>query len=198
MKEIETIKSKINELEAKKEKLTEELSELSAAIEASFEDLIQGKVDEETIEKAKAFHEEKTSELAKTEEFLQRAKAARKKLALEKIVPFAKDKREKRKKEIQERYDKQVKAVHEARNAFLRELAKLGQIRNEIGNANNEYNQLMSDMGEATTPYGAAISETAVISQGWTTDDKATGVNENTQIMTYKSGNVPNFAKGEA
>ncbi|MFE4047235.1 hypothetical protein [Priestia sp. YIM B13490] len=195
MKEIETIKSKIVELETKKEKLTEELGELSKAIEVNFEDLIQGKVDEETIEKAKAFNEEKASELAKTEEYIVRAKAARKKLAHEKMIPFAKQKREKRQKEIQERYDKQVKAVHEARNAFLRELANLGQIRNEIGAVNSEYNQLLSDMGEGKTPYGSAIREVVVIPNGFTPDDKATGINELIQKQTYSSGNVPAFAK---
>ncbi|WEA43812.1 hypothetical protein [Priestia aryabhattai] len=195
MKEIDTIKSKIVELETKKEALTEELAELTKAIEDSFEDLLLGNVEEKTIDKAKAKFEELSAELKKNEEYIQRAKAVRKKLAVEKVIPFAKEKREKRQKEIQERYDKQVKVVHEARNAFLRELANLGQIRNEIGAVNSEYNQLLSDMGEAKTPYGSAIREVVVIPNGFTTDEKATGINELIQKQTYSSGNVPSFTK---
>jgi len=195
MKEIDTIKSKIVELETKNEALTEELAELTKAIEDSFEDLLLGNVEEKTIDKAKAKFEELSAELKKNEEYIQRAKAVRKKLAVEKVIPFAKEKREKRQKEIQERYDKQVKVVHEARNAFLRELANLGQIRNEIGAVNSEYNQLLSDMGEAKTPYGSAIREVVVIPNGFTTDEKATGINELIQKQTYSSGNVPSFTK---
>ena len=195
MKEIDTIKSKIVELETKNEALTEELAELTKAIEDSFEDLLLGNVEEKTIDKAKAKFEELSAELKKNEEYIQRAKAVRKKLAVEKVIPFAKEKREKRQKEIQERYDKQVKVVHEARNAFLRELANLGQIRNEIGAVNSEYNQLLSDMGEAKTPYGSAVREVVVIPNGFTTDEKATGINELIQKQTYSSGNVPSFTK---
>lgn len=195
MKEIDTIKSKFVELETKNEALTEELAELTKAIEDSFEDLLLGNVEEKTIDKAKAKFEELSAELKKNEEYIQRTKAVRKKLAVEKVIPFAKEKREKRQKEIQERYDKQVKVVHEARNAFLRELENLGQIRNEIGAVNSEYNQLLSDMGEAKTPYGSAIREVVVIPNGFTTDEKATGINELIQKQTYSSGNVPSFTK---
>lgn len=95
MKEFETIKTKIKELENKKESLSLELAELSKAIEQSFEDLLLGKVDEKTIDQAKAKFEAIQSDIVRNEEYIQRAKAVRKKLAAEKFIPFAKEKRQK-------------------------------------------------------------------------------------------------------
>lgn len=196
MKELETIKTKIGELEAKREALSAELGELSQAINDSFEDLLLGTVDEKTIDQAKEKFESLSAELAKTEEYIQRANAVRKKLAVEKFIPFAKGKRTERTAEIQAKYDEQIKAVHQARKAFLDELAALGKIRKEVGSANQEFNDIMRSIGEEPSVYGTAIQERAVIGGEWTTEAKALGINENTQRQIYSSGNVPNTFGG--
>lgn len=198
MKELETIKTKIAELEAKKEALTAELGELSQAIHDSFEDLLLGKVDEATIDAAKGKFEALSAELTKTEEYIQRANAVRKQLAVAKFIPFAKENRQKRTAEIQAKYDEQIKAVHQARKAFLDELAALGKIRKEVSSANDEFNSIMRDIGEEPSAYGTAIQERAVIGGEWTTEAAALGIKENTQRQIYSSGIVPNDFGGDS
>ncbi|MEG8975389.1 hypothetical protein U8Y98_01585 [Priestia megaterium] len=198
MKEIETIKSKIVELEAKNEELSAELEELSKAIESSVEDLLLGKVDEKTIDKAKEFYEAKTAELKKNEEYIQRAKAVRKKLAVEKFVPFAKENRKKRTKQVQDKYEEQAEVVLQAKKAFLQELAKLGQIKREVGSVNSEYNQTLKDMGEQPSVYGVAINEKPVFSpEGWTHEQDCLGVQELVQQRVY-AGIVPQWAADDS
>lgn len=197
MKALENIKSKISELENQKEVLQTEIAELSTAIEDSFEDLLLGRVDESTIDKAKDVYESKTKELQRVTELLERAKIARKKLAIEKIVPFARDNRQKKVAAIQAKYDKQIEAVRKARAAFLSELATLGKIKQEVGGVNQEFNDVLRDMGEQPHVYGAAISETVIIPNGWTREKDATGASEDTQKQVYASGNVPSWAAVE-
>jgi len=199
MKELETIKAKISELENKKETLSTEIAELSQAINDSFEDLIQGKVDEKTLDKAKEKYKSLTTELEKTEEYIQRAIAVRKKLASEKFIPFAKERREKKIKEGQERYEKQADVVRQSIKNLLQEQAKLGQIRNEtVSKANNEFNDVMIALGENPDIYGLPIHEVTVISNGYTADKDAIGVNEKIQKSTYSSGKVPHWAAGDS
>jgi chromosome segregation ATPase len=195
MKEIETIKNKIVELESKKEALSAELQGLSQAINDSFEDLLLGKVEEKTIDQAKEKFESLSAEVQKTDEYIQRAKSVRKKLAFEKVIPFAKDKRQKAAAEIQSRYNDQIKAVHEARAAFLEQLAALGKIRNEVGGVNAEYSSLIADMGETSSPYGISIQERPIVSGGWSKPSETLGLDEATQRQAY-SGVVPNGFKG--
>ncbi|MFE4522003.1 hypothetical protein ACFRCQ_07570 [Cytobacillus firmus] len=198
MKEIEAIKNKIVELETKKKELAAEIAEISKAIEDSFEDLLLGKVDEKTIDQAKELFEEKTEELRKTEEYIQRAKIARRKFAFEKVIPFAKDKREKQVQEAQKKYNDQVKNVHKARAAFLEELAKLGKVRGDVGKANSEFNQMLVDMGESPQQYGATLTEKPIVSGGWTNEKECLGVAENVQKSVYSSGNIPQGFRGES
>jgi len=197
VKELETIKNKIKELEDKKQTLSKELAELSQAIEDSFEDLLLGKVDEATIDAAKEKYEALSEKIKKTDEYLQRAKVVRKKLAVEKVIPFAKENRKKKLEEIQQRYDNQAEAVRKARNAFLQELAKLGKIKNEVGGINAEMNSILVDLGEKTETYGATIQEKPVISGGWTDVADCLGIEELTQKQVY-SGNIPAWAEGDS
>lgn len=193
MKELEAVKSKIEELETKQSELTNAVIELTQAIDESVEQLLVGVVSEEDVEQAKELLSEKQEELAKTTELLQRAYAVKKRLAVEKFIPFAKERREKKIADIQDRYDKQVKVVREAVRNLLREQAKLGQIKSEIGEANAEFNKTLSDLDLPTETYGKAINEIVVIPNGYTIDKDAIGVNEQIQKATYSSGIVPHW-----
>ncbi|MBY0098671.1 hypothetical protein [Mesobacillus maritimus] len=198
MREVETIKAKIEELESKKEQLSTELAALSEAIENSFEDLLLGKVDNKTIDQAKAKFEELQAEIVKTDEYIQRAKAVRKKLAREKLIPFAKQKRQKAAAEVQAKYNKQVEVVHGARVAFLEELAKLGRIKNEVGGINTEYSSLVNDIGEEVSYYDKAILDERKVHspENYTKEIDCIGLKVETQVSVYASGNVPNWGGG--
>src|SRR4051794_22566474 len=104
MSQFETIKTKLNELEAKRDQLSGELQELSQAINDSFEDLLLGKVDEKTIDQAKERFEAVQAEIVKNEDLIQRAIVVRKKLAREQVIPFAKEKRAKATATTQAKY----------------------------------------------------------------------------------------------
>ncbi|MGD6841248.1 hypothetical protein ACQCVH_01900 [Bacillus infantis] len=191
--ELEAVKSKIAELEAKKKELERQVVEITQAIENSIEDLLIGRVSEEDVENVKELLNDKQKELSKTTELLERAYAIKKKLAVEKFVPFAKERRKKKIADIQERYDEQVEVVRKAIRNLLHEQAKLGQIKAEIGEANAEYNETLSKLGLPTETYGSMINEIVVIPEGITKDEDAIGIKEKIQKETYKSGNVPKW-----
>jgi len=194
--QLEAVKSKIQELENKQDELTNQVIELTQAIEDSTEQLLLGIVSESDVEQAKVLLNDKKSELAETTELLQRAYAVRKKLAVEKFVPFAKEHREKRLKEIQSRYDNKVESVIAARNELLKQLAELGQIKNEIGNVNQEYNKTLFDLGIPTEKYGRTINERKVYSpKDYTPEELCLGLKTETQERAYSSGRVPAWVK---
>lgn len=199
MKELENIKAKISELENKKETLSTEIAELSQAVNDSFEDLLLGKVDDKTIDKAKEKYKSLTEELEKTEEYIQRAKAVRKKLAFEKFIPFAKEKRKKKLDGIQKRYDEKAQEVIVARNELLKQLAELGQIKNEVKGENAKFNNVMIELGESPDNYGSAINERKIHSpENYTKEFECLGLKVETQEIVYKDGNVPQWVAGDS
>ncbi|MGG3556271.1 hypothetical protein ABES23_06155 [Peribacillus frigoritolerans] len=189
------VNERLNELEAKKDNLQSEVNEILQAVEDSVQAYAMKDVDEATVEKAKSILDAKTKEIKETEEMIQRVKGVRKSVVLESI-PFIKSDREKKVEAIQKRYDAKVSEVIEARNSFLRKMAELGSIRNEVGSANNEFNAVMIELGESPSIYGAALNEVKTFSpKGFTSEADCLGVKERVQTQAY-SGNLPQWVGG--
>ncbi|MGP4073971.1 hypothetical protein ACTWQB_15695 [Piscibacillus sp. B03] len=191
--ELKAVKNKIQELESKKSKVFSEIQEIKDTIDESIEYLLIGKISEEDIEKAKNLLEEKEEELKETDSMLQKAYQARNKLAREKFIPFAKERRKKNIQEIQTKYDRKIQDVQKARNEFLKQLAELGQIKQEVGKANDEFNSVLNELGLESETYGSTIKERVVVPIRFTSDKDAIGVKEQVQKQTYSSGNVPHW-----
>lgn len=196
--ELEAVKRKIAELETKKTELERQVSEITQAIENSIEDLLIGRVSEEDVENVKELLSEKQKELAETTELLQRAYAIKRKLAVEKFVPFAKERRKKKIEAIQERYDEQVQNVISARKKFLKELSELGRIKNEVSSVNGEFDATMYDLGEKPSIYGLNINERKIHSpMDYTKEELCIGLKVETQEQVYSNGKVPDWVGDE-
>ncbi|PRS16526.1 hypothetical protein C6W27_08990 [Bacillus paralicheniformis] len=192
---LKKVNERLSELTEKRESLQNEVNEILQAVEDSVQSYALGEVSEEDVQKAEQLLQEKTEEIKKTDEMIQRVQSIRKSVAVESI-PLVKEQRRKKVEKIQSKYDKKAAEVIEARNEFLRKLGELGDMKKEVGNVNNEFNSVMVELGENPSAYGAALNEHLVIfERNVTKEADCLGLTEQIQKATYKSGNVPNFAK---
>ncbi len=187
------VNERLQELEARKESLQNEVNEILEAVENSIESYALGEVDDKDVEKVKALLESKTKEIEDVDEMIAKIKAVRKSVVVE-TIPFVKEARQKKVANIQKEYNEKTKEVIEARNEFLRKLAELGTIKDKVGEANAEFNAVMVEMGEQPSVYGAALNEVPVISGGYTLAKDCLGVEESVQKEAYK-GNLPDWVK---
>lgn len=184
---LEKVNEKLAELKDKRESIANEIEEINNAMEQTFELYAIQEINEQDVEKAKILLDEKRKEYAENEEMIQKVEGVRRKVAVD-SVPFVKQHRENKRKEIQSEYDGKVSEVIEARNAFMKKLAELGQVKNKIGSVNLEYNQVMNELGKEGDTYGVAIGEKTIISNGWTPKDECLGVTETDQRQAHKNG----------
>ncbi|AQX56043.1 hypothetical protein [Priestia flexa] len=192
---LEKVNEQLTKLESKRNDIVKSIEEMEAALEQTVELFALGEISQKDIEEAHDFLKVRRQELADVERMIAKVSQVRKKVAIE-TIPFVKEQRRKKVEAIQKKYDLKISKVIEAKNAFLRELAELGTIRNEVGSANNEFNDVMIEIGENPSQYGEVLNERKVFSpQGFTSEADCLGIKEDVQKQAY-SGNVPSWVGG--
>jgi chromosome segregation ATPase len=195
---ISGINSRLKNLEEKAENLQEEINELESEHKHAVMSFAVGEVTEEDLTKIEKKIVEKKKELATVTDAIPRIKAIRKEIAKNEVIPFVK-KRRRETEDIQAEYDKQVEVVRKARNAWLRELYKLGEKeRNLEGKRNAEINGLLKSVGEEPLEYGASISPVSIYGSesGWNHPRHSVGVDFSEQLRIY-NGYYPKWIRDD-